>query len=324
MRRIILTTDRRNAGSRSGESSVRNLLGALLIGTIAWAGAGYLRDRGSLTASVASFSSSAVSVRSQLEIAVLDDARVAAGDPELNERYKKINESYFGGGLPAVPVSWEPRLNDIAAARGDGLILEGLTDGRAIVLNPSLRSDMRLLLATLCHEMVHVRLVAAGGAVGEDHGPEFQQHLRRLLDEGAFEGAFATDAEKVELKASLATEVAWLDGESVSLRAAASDLDRDRREVDQLVEDLNARISQANTAQTGWPSEDEQQAVKARLAIINTRSEAHNARVAEFNRRIDAYNESVEHFNLVSAYPDGLAAERAQPRKAFSGAGVSK
>lgn len=301
---------------------MRSFLGAVLIGTLAWAGVSYLRDRGSLNATNAP--ATVVSVRSQLEISVLDDARASTGDPDLNERYKTINASFFGGGLPAVPVSWEPRLNDIAATRGDGLILEGLTDGKAIVLNPTLRSDRRLLVATLCHEMVHVRLAAAGGPVGEDHGPEFQAHLRRLLDEGAFEGAYATDEEKAALKTSLATEVSWLDHESASLRQAAGELDHDRQAIDRLVEDLNARMALANSAQSGWPSEDEQKSVKDRLAIINARSEEHNARVATFNSRIDTYNEMVARFNLVSAYPDGLAAERAQPRPSMTPSGVIK
>lgn len=294
---------------------MRSLLSAMLIGTIAWAGASVIRNRGALTASGPATSS--MNARTQLEIQVLNDARSAAGDPTLNERYRTINHDFFGGGLPDAPVSWEPRLDDIAAARGDGLLLEGLTDGKAIVMNPRLNSDRRLLVATLCHEMVHVRLVAAGGPVGEDHGPEFQLHLRRLLDEGAFEGAFATDAEKTAMQGSLASEVSWLDVESVSLRVAAADLDRDRQEVDRLVEDLNERMARANTQQTGWPTDEEQKVTKDRLAVINTRSEAHNARVAEFNHRIDAYNQSVEHDNLVSAYPDGLAATRMERRAIF-------
>jgi hypothetical protein len=298
---------------------VRSLLSAILIGTIAWAGVTLMRDRHGVAASFAA--APAVSVRSQLEISVLDDARTAPGDPDLNERYQALNRDFFGGGLPSVPVSWEPRLNDIAAVRGDGLILEGLTDGKAIVINPSLRTNRRQLIATLCHEMVHVRLAAAGGAVGEDHGPEFQTQLRRLLDEGAFEGAFATDDEKAAMKASLATEVAWLDAESVSVRHAGAALGHDREEIDRLVEDLNVRITKANTEQAGWPSDDEQKAVKDRLAGINTRSEAHNIRVAEFNRRIDAYNQAVERYNLVVSYPDGLAATRIEPRASFKSNG---
>lgn len=293
---------------------MRSLLGALLIGAIAWAGVSAVRNYGGLTASVAP----AVSVRSQLEMQVLDDARASAGDVTLNERYRAINNDYFGGGLPIVPVSWEPRLNDIAATRGDGLILEGLTDGKAIVLNPSLRSDRRLLIATLCHEMVHVRLTAAGAPVGEEHGPEFQRHLRRLFDQGAFEGAFASSEEKAAMKSALAFAVARLDRESAAIRDAAASLDTDRQAVDLLVDDLNARITQANSAQSGWPSDEDQKSVQDRLAVINTRSEEHNARVAVFNERIDAYNLSVKRYNLVSVYPDGLAAERIQTRRGIA------
>lgn len=300
---------------------MRSFFGALLIGTIAWAGISAVRTRGGLTADVPP--APVVSVRTRLEMQVLDDARASAGDKKLNERYRSINTDYFGGGLPTVPVSWEPRLKDIAATRGDGLILEGLTDGKAIVLNPSLRSDRRLLIATLCHEMVHVRLTTAGGPVGEEHGPEFQRHLRRLLDEGAFEGAFATSEEKIAMKASLASEVAWLDRESAAIRHAAGALDTDREAVDLLVDDLNARITEANTAQSGWPSDDEQKGVKDKLAVISARSEEHNARVAVFNERIDAYNQSVERYNLVSAYPDGLAAERIQTRRGLAPGSVS-
>lgn len=300
---------------------MRNLLGALLVATIAWAGATAVRHRGAFAAGIAGFSAPAPH---RLDVEVLEEARQVTGDPDLNERYNTINQSYFGGGLPAIPVSWEPRLDEIAASRADGLVLEGLTDGKAIVINPSLRSNRRALVATLCHEMVHVRLVAAGGAVGEDHGPEFQMQLRRLLDEGAFEGAFATDDEKQAMKASLDAEVAWLDAESTALSKAAARLNRDREKIDRDVDDLNARITDANARQTDWPSDAEQTEVKGRLSDIKARANAHNVRVAEFNRRIDDYNRGIERYNLVNAYPDGLADTRLPRREALPGVGARR
>jgi hypothetical protein len=302
---------------------MRKFLGTALLGVLGWAGATLLLDQDGhqvVSRGLASFASASglyARPAPTLDMTILEDARKTAGDAELTARYDRLNRDYFGGGLPALPVAWEPRLDDIAATRGDGLVLEGLTDGKAIVINPSLRSNLQALVATLCHEMVHVRLVAGGHAVGEDHGPEFQEQLRRLLDEGAFVGAFATDAEKAELKDSLANELGWLDHESDALRDDAARLDRDRRVIDRDVEDLNARITTANAMQTGWPSDEEQASVKSRLAGINTRSRAHNDRVSAFNRRIDDYNTAIARYNLVSAYPDGLAATRLAPRPVY-------
>lgn len=299
---------------------MRNVLGALLVAALGWTGATALVHRRGVSETIASFASAAglyTPVPPRLDLTVLADARKGPGDPELVARYNRLNADYFGGGLPSLPVSWEPRLDDIATERGDGLVLEGLTDGKAIVVNPSLRSNLDALVATLCHEMVHVRLIAGGDALGEDHGPAFQMQLRQLLDRGAFVGAFATDSEKAELKESLARELSWLDRESAALRDSAAALDADRRTIDRDVDDLNARITHANAIQSGWPSDDEQADVKARLAGINDRSRAHNERVAAFNRRIDDYNAAIARYNLVSAYPDGLAATRVAPRPVF-------
>lgn len=292
---------------------MRALVAAAVIAAAAWVGAALVRRELPAPGGTGALAT-APPPANRLEQDVLERARQAAGDPDLNARFARLNRDYFGGALPAVPVSWEPQLIEIAALRGDGLILEGLTDGHAIVVNPSLATDLRTLVATLCHEMVHVRLTLAGGPVGEDHGPEFQQQLRRLLDEGAFEGAYATDDEKVAMRASMTDDARWLDAESAALTNAADRLRAERARVDALVEDLNARITAANDVQRDWPSDAEQADVKARLAALNTRAAAHNARVKTFNQRIDAYNRTADRYNLVNAYPDGLAATRVAPR----------
>jgi hypothetical protein len=296
---------------------MRALVAAAVIAAAAWVGAALVRRELPAPGGTGALAT-APPPANRLEQDVLGRARQAAGDPDLNARFARLNRDYFGGALPAVPVSWEPQLIEIAALRGDGLILEGLTDGHAIVVNPSLATDLRTLVATLCHEMVHVRLTLAGGPVGEDHGPEFQQHLRRLLDEGAFEGAYATDDEKVAMRASMTDDARWLDAESAALTNAADRLRAERARVDALVEDLNARITAANDVQRDWPSDAEQSDVKARLAALNTRAAAHNARVKTFNQRIDAYNRTADRYNLVNAYPDGLAATRVAPRPTLS------
>jgi hypothetical protein len=121
------------------------------------------------------------------------------GDPDLLSLYQEINVRHFGGALPPIPVNWEPELSEIGPFIGKGVVLEGMTNGDRIFLNSGLKTDERAARGVLCHEMVHVSLQRAGTGIWTNHGPPFVQELRRLLDEGAFEGLLLSRDEEREM-----------------------------------------------------------------------------------------------------------------------------
>jgi len=96
------------------------------------------------------------------ERAMLDAYRDTRGDADLGHLFNELNARHFGGGLPPVPVAWAGDLDrfDIGDYR-----LNGMTDGRIILLKTALQDDGAEIRRTLCHEMVHVRLIAVGHAV---------------------------------------------------------------------------------------------------------------------------------------------------------------
>jgi hypothetical protein len=195
-------------------------------------------------------------------------------DPALATAYADINARYFDSRLPPVRIRWEDRLETIGPLIAEGFRLEGLTDGKVILLHPSLIDDERQLRAVLCHEMVHVDLRDRSDA----HGPEFQSRLRRLVDRGAFEGLVATEVEKQELKRSIEQRSAQVTAELNELRQ------------------LQARLEAEASALT-------REAVQDRVWEYNKRVRRHNDAVDEFNRLVAEYN-------LMITYPDGLDRER--------------
>ncbi len=245
---------------------------------------------------------------------IIEGAATKSGDPQLAREYNQINERYFRNELPSIPVIWESRLAEVGPLIANEVTLQGLTDGRLILLNSTIRGNHDETTATLCHEMVHVYLAAIGQRDAK-HGPAFQTVLRRLSEQGAFQALWASDAEKRALRS-------WVDGESVRLDAEFSELaglrkDLDRRQSLHGVEttDLNARIIVANQIGHGWPSEDEIASVKAERSLISQL-------LADFNDRVDRVNADSRHFNaearrydLMMAYPDGLDEESVVPRK---------
>lgn len=156
-------------------------------------------------------------------------------DPVLADAYQSINANYFGGALPAVRIRWEPRLGDIGPLIAEDFRLEGVTNGRVILMNPTLEDDEPQLRRVLCHEAVHVALADRS----DGHGPKFQTLLRRLSTEGAFEGLVATDREKSELRAALDRRSEELDREMSRLRGSWAEVDA----ADAVrVEEYNARV----------------------------------------------------------------------------------
>lgn len=197
-----------------------------------------------------------------------------ASEPELADAYATINAQYFDNRLPPVRIRWEEGLDQIGPMIAEDFRLEGLTDGKVILLHPALAREPRQLRAVLCHEMVHVALRDRPGT----HGPEFQSRLRALAEQGAFEGIVATDEERGELKTSIERTTRRLAGEQHELRL--------------LEERLNAEAA-------SLPRE-----------VRQDRIWQHNKHVRQYNEDVAAFNRDVERYNLMITYPDGLDRER--------------
>jgi len=212
-----------------------------------------------------------------------------ASDPGLASEYQAINAEYFEGRLPAVGIRWEPRLAEVGPLIAEGFRLEGATNGRLILLNPSLQGDEQGLRRTLCHEIVHVAVRDRD----EEHGPIFQSRLRQLSEQGAFVGTVATEEEKEELHRTIAAQVSQLEKTEVSLRQTRVQLDAD-----------TARIQ----AQPNDPGRD------AAVADLRNRADLYNADILRFNLDAARLNRMIEDYNLMVAYPDGLDRERLTKR----------
>ena len=179
----------------------------------------------------------------------------------------------------------------------DKFRLEGLTDGRVILLNPALRDDAPEVRRTLCHEMVHVDLLNHHAG----HGPLFQAELRRLADAGAFTGTVATDEAKAQLRDSLRTRALELDHDGRELKGM-------RDELETAGNDLRAEVERVNADQ-GAPASD-RDAVTERGASLKQRADDFNARLERYNAALAEYDRDVDRYNLMIAYPDGLDEER--------------
>ena len=207
-------------------------------------------------------------------------------DPALAQAYNDINGRYFGSRLPPIRIRWDEGLDAIGALIAPGFRLEGLTNGKVILLHPSLEKDARQFSAVLCHEMVHVELRDRRDV---DHGPEFQSRLRALADGGAFEGVIASEEEKRDLKRSLDERAARLGAELTE------------------IEQVRARLEAAAPTLT-------REALQDQTWAFNTRVRRHNEDADEYNRLVGQYN-------LMIAYPDGLDRERLQTRTTAAPAG---
>jgi predicted SprT family Zn-dependent metalloprotease len=229
-----------------------------------------------------------------------------AGDPHLGQLYSRINDQHFHGGLPTIPIRWEERLNEVGELAGRAFTLEGMFGSvgskAMILLNPALQANEAALRRTLCHEMVHAHLHAAGQPA-EAHGTAFQTILRRLSAEGAFEGIVATDEDRANLRVWLDAESSRLDSGQESLTQETGAIDQERLELEALLSHLTAR---ANTASA--PDAQE-------VSAYNARRDRYNWRVSQAQARVDQdradrahFNREVERYNLMLVYPDGMDA----------------
>jgi hypothetical protein len=216
------------------------------------------------------------------------------GDAELGDQYDRLNAAFFGGVLPRKPVIWESRLHDLGTLVGDNFIYEGSTNGDVILLNADLKDDDQEMTRVLCHEMVHIYFLSSGNKT-ENHGPAFQTVLRRLFEQGAFAGTFATPYERARLRDDLVFEKSRLSAERQALDKARVRLEAERTNVRRDVSDF---------------AEDH-------LDWFNRRVNDFNARSARFNTNLAAYNAKVKRYNEMLSYPDGLDAE-SLPRLSFA------
>jgi hypothetical protein len=84
--------------------------------------------------------------------------------------------------------------------------------------------------------------------------------------------------------------------------------------VERMFRELNERIARANVAGSGWPSLEDTQSAQLQRTALNHRILAYNSAVAANEKDLARFNEAVRRYNLMMAYPDGLAEDRAKGR----------
>jgi len=225
--------------------------------------------------------------RRQLEI--LRDDIDKRTDGALSGQLAEISAKSLGGGLPPIPVIWEPRLAEVGRLGAEKFTLEGMFghigQRSVILLNPDLRSNARAIERALCHEIVHAYLFSRG----EDsagHGASFQALLRRMAEGGAFEGIVADAAERTALHLWLDTESARLADEAAALERLHSEIETERRALEQ-----PSRVNDATAASA--------------LEAYSDRVDAANARVERYNDARAAFDREIHRYNLMLVYPDG-------------------
>lgn len=104
----------------------------------------------------------------------------------LYEYYRNFNKKWFGGRLPEdIEIAWDERLDVYGRTFFHGTNKKKCAPVKILIKPPRLDGYVcfKYTMRTLLHEMAHVAL---GCRV--DHGPKFQQEMRRLAAAGAFDG----------------------------------------------------------------------------------------------------------------------------------------
>ena len=232
-----------------------------------------------------------------------------SGDPVLNGLYLEMSARHFSGALPKLEVMWEPRLAEAGQLGPVAFTLQGmfghLKGQSVILLNPALQADRAALARALSHEAVHAHLFATGDKTSH-HGATFQSALRRLADEGAFEGVVASDDDRANLRAWLDAESVRLDAERIEMDRLGADLDRERADVERALNELNARATEASVQRQGGPTEGEVAAVTAKRDAYNGRASSMNDRAERDRADLEHFNREIARYNLMLVYPDGL------------------
>ena len=240
--------------------------------------------------------------------AMLEASRDKFEDPDLGALFDELNAQHFSGQLPDAKVLWDDELHrlDVGEYRQNGM-----TDGKIILLNAALRDDDAEVRRTLCHEMVHVKLLAAGNR-STAHEALFQTELRRIFDQGCFEAIWATPEERASLEQWINDERTRLDTVRIDVEAQGAAVKLESERVGRAIAELNQRIERANAAGAGWPSSEETEAAERQKAALNDNILGYNNAVAASERDLARFNEAVQRYNLMLAYPDGLAEDRAK------------
>jgi len=243
-----------------------------------------------------------------MEQVILDAAQHKPEDSGLGLLFEQLNARHFSGRLPDTKVLWESDLDrlDVGDYR-----LNGMTDGKRILLKAALKDDDASIRRTLCHEMVHVKFIAAGNGL-TTHDSLFQSELRRIFNGGCFHAIWASPEEKASLKQWIESERARLDAGrlQVSAQGAAVKLAADG--IERTFTELNERIRIANAAGSGWPRRDEIETAERQRTDSNNSIVAYNAALAGIERDQAQFNDVVHRYNLMLVYPDGLAEDRAK------------
>lgn len=286
--------------------AIRHSLGVVLLLTLGWGAWILLNERGS---EAASRPGRAADVRQHELLKLNIDT---PGDPELGAMFAAINGRHFADALPATPVRWEPRLSEVGALASGAFTLEGMFGhiGKrtAILLNPDLRENRAALDRALCHEIVHAYLFSQGDAT-TGHGAPFQTVLRRLSEEGAFEGIVADASERTRLRAWLDAESVRLDAEHDAMTTLTQEIEMERQAIEHDVAELNARISALPGVGRPRPSQAEIDAMNRRRDVYSDRANAAAARGERDNTDLSEFNRQVGRYNLMLVYPDGVDQE---------------
>jgi hypothetical protein len=243
-----------------------------------------------------------------LEQAMLDNWRDKPENADLGRLFDELNARHFSGRLPKAKVMWASDLDRLDI---DDYRLNGMTDGKIILLKTALQDDEAEIRRTLCHEMIHVELIAEGHR-STAHDVLFQQELRRLLDDGCFEAIWATPEERAALKEWIDTERSRLDDARKQLDAQGASIRLETTRVERLIGELNEQIRIANAAGSGWPSRVDMEIAERQQAALNQSVLLYNEAVAANVHDQAGFNEAVQRYNLMLAYPDGLAEDRAK------------
>lgn len=93
--------------------------------------------------------------------------------PDLQTQYGELNQRFFQGELPLLPVRWSDRMTRSAG------IYYG-SKGYIALSKPLLENNLVALRSTLLHEMIHVWCHRVKNAPQEGHGRLFQQRMAEI------------------------------------------------------------------------------------------------------------------------------------------------
>lgn len=95
-------------------------------------------------------------------------------DPDhLHDLYQQINKEFYDGQLPDV----ELKAHSLSDEKADGITYREAEDRFVIVLDPYWNTSEDEALSVMKHESCHV---ATWGQEPEDHGPLFQECMKRF------------------------------------------------------------------------------------------------------------------------------------------------